>query len=495
MIPAKLPSSMRIPFDNSYARLPAEFFQRVHPTPVAVPVMIRLNRDLAACLGIDPAELDSPEGLAVLSGNRVADGSDPLAMAYSGHQFGGFSPQLGDGRAILLGEVIDKDGVRRDIQLKGAGPTPFSRRGDGRSALGPVLREYILSEAMAALGVPTTRALAAVASGEDVVRDGIVPGGVFTRVAASHIRIGTFQWFAARQDAGNLRILADHVIARHYPDLTEVENPYLSLLDAVIARQARLIAHWMQLGFIHGVMNTDNRSVSGETIDYGPCAFLDTYHPLKKFSSIDQRGRYAFARQGEIAHWNLARFAETLVPLIDDDTEKSIALAEAALDRFPDIHQDALQQRLTAKIGLEGDASHDWPLVTALLDAMNEGEADFTLVFRHLSKALETGDDAAVIRLFKQPDAIASWLTNWRTRLQDLTKDDVLDLMRRSNPIFIPRNHRIEEAIQAAYRGDYQPFHRLNDILQNPFTEQAGAVDYESAPAPEEVVQATFCGT
>ncbi len=486
---------MRIPFDNSYARLPAEFFQRVHPTPVAAPVMIRLNRELATSLGIDTAELDSPEGMAVLSGNCVADGSDPLAMAYSGHQFGGFSPQLGDGRAILLGEVIDKAGVRRDIQLKGSGLTPFSRRGDGRSALGPVLREYILSEAMAVLGVPTTRALAAVASGEMVARDGMVPGGVFTRVASSHIRIGTFQWFAARQDAGNLRILADYVIARHYPDLAETENPYLSLLDAVIARQARLIAHWMQLGFIHGVMNTDNMSVSGETIDYGPCAFLDTYHPLKKFSSIDQQGRYAFSRQGEIAHWNLTRFAETLIPLIDDDTEKSIALAEAALDRFPDIHQNALQQRLSAKIGLEKYASHDWPLVTSLLEAMTAGEADFTLVFRHLSNALESGNNASVICLFNQPDAIAAWLDDWRARLQNLDKDDVLALMRRSNPIYIPRNHRVEEAIQAAYRGDYQPFHRLNDILQNPFTEHPNAAAYESPPAPEEVVHATFCGT
>ncbi len=486
---------MRFHFDNSYARLPDAFFQPALPTPVADPSMIRVNRDLAASLGIDPDFLDSPEGLAILSGNRIAEGSRPIAMAYSGHQFGGFSPQLGDGRAILLGEVIDKSGVRRDIQLKGPGLTPFSRRGDGRSALGPVLREYVVSEAMAALGVPTTRALAAVASGESVVRDGMVPGGIFTRVAASHIRIGTFQWFAARQDVENLRILADYVIARHYPDLADTENPYLVLLDALIARQARLIAHWMQLGFIHGVMNTDNMSVSGETIDYGPCAFLDTYHPLKKFSSIDQQGRYAFTRQGEIGHWNLTRFAETLIPLIDDDTEKSIALAEAALERFPDIHQDALQQRLTAKIGLEGYASHDWPLVTALLDAMTHGEADFTLVFRHLSNALETGDDAPVTRLFNHPEAISSWLADWRARLQDLPKDDVLSLMRRSNPIFIPRNHRVEETIQAAYRGDYQPFHRLTEILKNPFTEQPESAAYESAPEPEEFVHATFCGT
>ncbi|MEO8617148.1 MAG: protein adenylyltransferase SelO [Luteolibacter sp.] len=486
---------MLFPFDNSYARLPDAFYQRVDPTPVRTPVMIRLNYELAAELGIDVARLDSPEGLAILSGNQRAEGSDPLAMAYSGHQFGGFSPQLGDGRAILLGEVVGKDGVRRDIHLKGSGPTPFSRRGDGRSALGPVLREYIVSEAMAALGVPTTRALAAVASGEDVVREGIVPGGVFTRVARSHIRIGTFQWFAARQDDQNLRVLADHVIARHYPDALYAENPYLALLDGVIERQARLIAHWMQLGFIHGVMNTDNMSVSGETIDYGPCAFLDVYHPLKKFSSIDQQGRYAFARQGEIAHWNLTRFAETLLPLIGDDSGKSIALAEASLDRFPGIHQTALHERLAAKIGLEGSANSDWTLVTDLLSAMANDEADFTLVFRHLSNALETGNDASVISLFKQPEAISAWLGDWRARLCAADHGQALAVMRRSNPVFIPRNHRIEEAIQAGNRGDYAPFHRLNQVLQQPFAEQAEFTAYEAAPAPDEVVRATFCGT
>ena len=280
-------------FDNSYSRLPDAFFSLIKPTPVSAPVMIRLNHELATELGVDIARLDSPEGLAILSGNHRPEGSEPLAMAYSGHQFGGFSSHLGDGRAILLGEVIGKEGVRYDIQLKGSGPTPFSRRGDGRSALGPVLREFIVSEAMAALGVPTTRALAAVASGDEVVRNGIEPGGVFTRVANSHIRIGTFQWFAAREDYDNLKILADYVVDRHYPDAQKEENPYRALLDGVIGRQANLIAHWMQLGFIHGVMNTDNMTVSGETIDYGPCAFLDNYEAAKTFSSIDHQGRYA----------------------------------------------------------------------------------------------------------------------------------------------------------------------------------------------------------
>jgi uncharacterized protein YdiU (UPF0061 family) len=486
---------MPIPFDNSYARLPAAFFAPTEPTPVGAPVMIRLNHDLATELGIDVARLDSPEGLAILSGNQLADGSEPLAMAYSGHQFGGFSPQLGDGRAILLGEVVRPDGVRYDIQLKGSGQTPFSRRGDGRSALGPVLREYIVSEAMAALGVPTTRALAAVASGDNVLREGPTPGGVFTRVAQSHVRIGTFQWSAARQDHDNLKVLADYVIQRHYPDVQDDENPCLALLERVIERQAKLIAHWMQLGFIHGVMNTDNMSISGETIDYGPCAFMDNYHPLKTFSSIDHQGRYAYANQSEIGHWNLTRFAETLLPLLDDDSKRAVAKAEAALDSFAEIHRTELQKRLTAKIGIEVGDSSDWSMVETLLAAMADGEADFTLVFRHLSDALESGNDDAVISLFNQPAAIVEWLTVWRSRLHDCDRSQAVALMRRTNPVFIPRNHRIEEAIKAGNSGDFAPFHRLNEVLQHPFTVQAEFSEFELAPLPDEVVHATFCGT
>lgn len=486
---------MPFKFDNSYARLPDAFFQRINPTPVGAPVMIRLNHNLATELGIDPARLDSPEGLAILSGNEIAEGSEPLAMAYSGHQFGGFSPQLGDGRAILLGEVIGNDGIRRDIHLKGSGPTPFSRRGDGRSALGPVLREYIVSEAMAALGVPTTRALAAVASGEKVLREGRVPGGVFTRIAQSHVRIGTFEWFASREDFLNQRVLADHVIARHYPEALQAENPYRALLEGVVGRQARLIAHWMQFGFIHGVMNTDNMTVSGETIDYGPCAFMDTYHPSKKFSSIDHQGRYAFNNQVPIAHWNLTRFAETLLPLLNDDSETAVAEAEATLGAYSGLFQVALQKRFTAKIGIEGTDDRDWPLVERLLAAMAGGQADFTLVFRHLSHALEGGNDDTVTRLFKEPDAITAWLADWRARLQRVDHSEVLSLMRRTNPVFIPRNHRVEEAIQAGNAGDFEPFHRLNEVLQNPFTEQPEFAEYENAPAPDEVVRATFCGT
>ena len=486
---------MPIPFDNSYARLPEAFFARIEPTSVSAPVMIRLNRDLAAELGIDVAGLDSPEGLAILSGNQRANGSEPLAMAYSGHQFGGFSPQLGDGRAILLGEVIGKEGIRYDIQLKGSGPTPFSRRGDGRSALGPVLREFIVSEAMAALGVPTTRALAAVASGDEVVREGIEPGGVFTRVANSHIRIGTFQWFAAREDYDNLKVLADYVIDRHYPDAQQEENPYRALLDGVIGRQAKLIAHWMQLGFIHGVMNTDNMTVSGETIDYGPCAFMDIYDPEKTFSSIDHQGRYAFGNQGPIGHWNLTRFAETLLPLLDNDPKRSIAEAEAALDHFSGLYQSALQKRFTAKIGIEGGDTSDWSMVENLLSAMADGEADFTQVFRHLPESLESGNDHAVARLFNQPEAIVAWLSAWRARLHQFDRSQILALMRRTNPVFIPRNHRIEEAIKAGNGGDFTPFHHLHQVLQHPFTAQAEFTEYEAAPAPAEVVHATFCGT
>jgi uncharacterized protein YdiU (UPF0061 family) len=482
-------------FDNSYSRLPGTFFSLTEPTPVSAPVIIRLNHDLATELGIDIARLDSPEGLAILSGNHRPDGSEPLAMAYSGHQFGGFSPQLGDGRAILLGEVIGKDRIRYDIQLKGSGPTPFSRRGDGRSALGPVLREYLVSEAMAALGVPTTRALAAVASGDEVVRKGMEPGGIFTRVAKSHIRIGTFQWFAAQEDYDNLKVLADYVIDRHYPEAQQEENPYRDLLDGVIGRQAKLIAHWMQLGFIHGVMNTDNMTVSGETIDYGPCAFLDNYDPAKTFSSIDRQGRYAFGNQGPIGHWNLTRFAETLLPLLDKDPKKSVAAAEAALGHYPDLYQSALQKRFTAKIGIEDGDTSDWSLVENLLSAMADGEADFTQVFRHLPESLESGNDHAVARLFNQPNTIVAWLSDWRVRLHQFDSSQAIALMRRTNPVFIPRNHRIEEAIKAGNGGDFAPFHRLNQVLQHPFTEQVEFTEYEAPPAPDEVVQETFCGT
>src|SRR4051794_12647789 len=322
--------TVHFPFQNTYAALPASFFARVAPTPVTSPRLIKLNRPLALQLGLDPDRLASPEGAEILAGKRIPEGADPIAMAYAGHQFGHFVPQLGDGRAILLGEVIDADGVRRDIQLKGSGPTPFSRRGDGRAALGPVLREYVVSEAMAALGIPTTRTLAAVLTGEPVIRETLLPGAVLTRVAASHIRIGTFQFFAARGDVDGVRTLADHVLAQHYPEALQTAQPYGALLEGVIARQADLVARWLLVGFIHGVMNTDNMSIAGETIDYGPCAFMDAYHPATVFSSIDHHGRYAFANQPRIALWNLARLAETLLPLLADDPDKAVQEAQAA---------------------------------------------------------------------------------------------------------------------------------------------------------------------
>lgn len=494
-LPVPYVASMPFPFDNSYARLPDEFFRLIEPTPVNAPVMIRLNHDLADELGLDADWLESPDGLAILSGNRIAEGSQPLAMAYAGHQFGSFVPQLGDGRAILLGEVVRADGVRHDIQLKGSGQTQFSRRGDGRSALGPVLREYIVSEAMSALGVPSTRALAAVASGENVFREGPTPGGVFARIAQSHIRIGTFQRIAARRDHDNLKVLADYAIDRHYPDAKHDENPYVGLLRRVIERQARLIAHWMQVGFIHGVMNTDNMTISGETIDYGPCAFMDTFHPGKKFSSIDHQGRYAFANQGPIGHWNLTRFAETLLPLLDDDPDHAVAQAEAALDTFFEINKVELESRFAEKIGIENNTPEDWQLVESLLSTMADGEADFTLVFRHLSDALESGDDERVVSLFDQPDSMIEWLSDWRARLSAVDHGRATNLMRQTNPVLIPRNHRVEEAIDAAYRNDFGPFHRLNEALQKPFSARAEFAKYEAAPTADEVVHATFCGT
>src|SRR5258707_221043 len=350
--PILMAMTVHFPFQNTYAALPANFFARVAPTPVVSPRLIKLNRPLAIHLGLDPDLLSSPEGTEILAGKRVPDGADPIAMAYAGHQFGHFVPQLGDGRAILLGEVIDADGVRRDIQLKGSGPTPFSRRGDGRAALGPVLREYIVSEAMAALGIPTTRSLAAVITGENVIRETLLPGAVLTRVAASHIRVGTFQFFAARGDTDGVRQLADHAINRHYPDAAKAERPYHALLAGVMARQADLVARWLLVGFIHGVMNTDNSSISGETIDYGPCAFMDDYDPAQVFSSIDEQGRYAYANQPRIALWNLTRLAECLLPLFSDDTDKAIEQAQLTLGEFAEKFTAAYQAGLRAKLGL-----------------------------------------------------------------------------------------------------------------------------------------------
>jgi len=487
------------PFDNSFARLPERFYARLPPTPVAEPRLIRLNGPLARELGLDPAFLSSPEGVAILAGNRVAQGAEPLAAAYAGHQFGHFVPQLGDGRAILLGEVVDRNGRRRDIQLKGAGPTPFSRRGDGRAALGPVLREYLISEAMAALGVPTTRALAAVTTGEEVFRETPLPGAVLTRVASSHIRVGTFQFFAARGDTEAIRTLVDHVIERHYPEAADAPNPYRALLEGVIARQASLVAGWLGIGFVHGVMNTDNMSIAGETIDYGPCAFMDTYHPATVFSSIDENGRYAYGNQPAIAQWNLARLAETLLPLLAEDETAAMAEANAALGTFAPLFNAAYIAGFRRKLGLLEERPDDLALIQDLLEGMAANRADFTLTFRLLADAAaDPTADADVRAQFAEPGFFDAWAVRWRARLagEGGSSDERRALMRANNPAFIPRNHLVEEMIAAAVISrDYAPFERLLAVLSAPYDEQPGAERYAQPPKPGEIVRQTFCGT
>ncbi|MGD9783294.1 MAG: YdiU family protein [Hyphomicrobiaceae bacterium] len=488
-----------IPFENTYQLLPERFYQRIAPTPVAGPRLVKVNRPLAEELGIDAQWLASPEGLAMLAGNSTPSGAVPIALAYAGHQFGGFSPQLGDGRAILLGEVVDASGNRRDVQLKGSGPTAFSRRGDGRAALGPVLREYVISETMSRLGIPTTRALAAVLSGEYVLREGPLPGAVLARVAASHIRVGTFQYFAVRGDTEALRLLADHVIVRHYPDCGEASAPYRALLAAVVGRQARLVAQWLGVGFVHGVMNTDNMTVSGETIDYGPCAFLDEYHPEKVFSSIDQMGRYAFGNQPSIAQWNLARLAETLLPLLSDDEDEAVKLATAEVEGFGPVFLEAYQNVMAGKIGLATRRSHDLALVGELLSLMAVGKADFTLTFRALAHAAaDIEREVDVVEQFAPPADPRPWLDLWRRRLAEEGGDmrEQSAAMLRANPLYIPRNHLVEEMIAVAVeQDDFAPFETLLDVLSEPFRDQPGRERYAMPPQPHEIVTQTFCGT
>ena len=491
--------SIPFPFDNTYARLPERFFARLSPTPVRAPRLIRVNEPLAAQLGLDPALLAGEEGVEVLAGNRVAETAEPIAAAYAGHQFGTFVPQLGDGRAILLGELVDRAGVRRDVQLKGSGRTPYSRGGDGRAALGPVLREYVVSEAMAALGIPTTRALAAVATGEVVIRETMLPGAVLTRVASSHIRVGTFQFFASRGDVEGVRLLADHVIARHYPDAARSERPYRALLESVVRAQAELIARWMLVGFIHGVMNTDNMSVAGETIDYGPCAFMDAYDPGAVFSAIDRQGRYAYSMQPAIGGWNLARLAECLLPLLSDDTDAAIGEAEQALDAYGSAFEKAYQGGLRRKLGLLTEREGDAELGRELLEAMAANGADFTLTFRGLSDAAPGREDGNAVRcLFANPSPYDEWVPRWRDRLEQEPTDAATRraAMLAVNPAFIPRNHRVEAVIRAAVdEGDFAPFHELVTVLSNPFEAQPAFARYADPPADHERVLRTFCGT
>jgi serine/tyrosine/threonine adenylyltransferase len=487
------------PFENTYARLPERFYARVTPTPVPQPRVLKVNAALADLLGIDAERLASADGAQVLCGNALPEGAEPIAQAYAGHQFGAFVAQLGDGRALLLGEIMGSDGMRRDVQLKGAGRTPFSRGGDGRAALGPVLREYVVSEAMAALSVPTTRALAAVTTGAQVVRERRLPGAIFTRVAASHIRVGTFQYFAVRGDREALATLAAYALARHYPSAAHAGKPALALLEQVVAAQAALVARWLGVGFVHGVMNTDNTSISGETIDYGPCAFLDEYDPRKTFSSIDHGGRYAFGNQPRIAHWNLARLAEALLPLLAPEQDVAIRLAEKRLARFPARFEAAYAAELRAKLGLEHEEAGDHELAVDLLERLATQAIDYTIFFRRLcAAAADPAGDAQVAELFTEPSAFAEWAQAWRARLarETRTAEARAAAMRQVNPAFIPRNHRIQQVIDAAIdNADFEPFEKLFQVLQRPYDEQPESASFADPPRPEERVQETFCGT
>jgi uncharacterized protein YdiU (UPF0061 family) len=488
-------------FDNTYARLPDRFYARVAPTKVGDPRVVKVNRALAELLGASAEELASSAGASVLVGNQIPAGAEPLALTYAGHQFGGFVPQLGDGRAILLGEVIGTDGRRRDIQLKGAGRTPFSRGGDGRAALGPVLREYLVSEAMAALGIPTTRALAVATTGEPVMREEVLPGAILTRVAASHLRVGTFEFFAARGDRDALVALTAHALARHYPRAAGGGNDALALLECVIDAHANLVARWLGVGFVHGVMNTDNTAISGETLDYGPCAFLDQYDPKKKFSSIDHGGRYAFANQPRIAQWNMARFAETLLGLIADDQEEAVRIAMERLNRFPALFEAAHLRVLRAKLGLVRDDAQfdDRALANDLLGRMAENHVDHTLFFRRLcASAADPSADADVAALFDEPGAFRTWAETWRQRLatEAVSPEARAASMRQANPAFIPRNHRVEQVIEAAVRlRDFGPFELLADVLSRPYDDQPEHAELAAAPGPDQGVYQTFCGT
>jgi len=494
--------TVRFAFENTYARLPERFYAKVSPTPVAAPRLIKLNVGLALNLGLDPEQLATSEGVGILAGNCIAEGSEPLAQAYAGHQFGQFVPQLGDGRAILLGEVRGHDAVRYDLQLKGSGPTPFGRRGDGRAALGPVLREYVVSEAMAALGVPTTRALAAVSTGQQVLRETPLPGAILTRVAASHLRVGTFQYFAAREDAEALRLLADYAIARHYPAATEAKNPYRAFLDGVIGRHASLIAQWMLFGFVHGVMNTDNTSISGETIDYGPCAFMEAYDPKTVFSSIDFHGRYAYGNQPQIALWNLTRLAEALLPVLADEAggeEAALASAIEALEAFNPKFQASYLAGLRRKLGFLTERNGDVELAQDLFERMRVNHADYTLTFRRMSDTVAGPEHHGEVRaLFADPNAYDTWAASWRQRLEaeDVSASERIAVMRRANPAYIPRNHIVEHMIQAAVtQQDFAPFDELLDVISSPYTDRPGMEQYATPAKPGESVLQTFCGT
>ncbi|RKQ15281.1 protein adenylyltransferase SelO [Ureibacillus endophyticus] len=478
-------------FDNSYARLPNDFYAEIELNPVRAPKLVKLNKSLAKDLGLDVEELQSDKAIAILAGNTAPEGSKPIAQAYAGHQFGHFT-MLGDGRAVLLGEQITPKEERFDIQLKGSGRTPFSRGGDGRAALGPMLREYIISEAMHALGIPTTRSLAVVTTGESIIRETELPGAVLTRVASSHLRVGTFQYAANMGSFENLEVLAHYAIIRHYEFIPNSETRYLRLLEEVIKRQADLIAKWQLVGFIHGVMNTDNMTISGETIDYGPCAFMDTYDPKTVFSSIDRHGRYAYENQPVIGGWNLARFAESLIPLIHEDPEQGIELAQNEISKYMPLYEESYQEGMRSKLGLFNEEEQDKELINELLDLMHKHRADYTNTFRGLTIGDMTDTPLSNKEEFK------NWLEKWQARLsrQEQTKDEVRQLMESWNPVVIPRNHRVEEALEAAVNGDYSVMEKLLKVLANPYDYTSELTkEYCSLPAPSNLPYRTFCGT
>jgi uncharacterized protein YdiU (UPF0061 family) len=477
-------------FDNTFARDLPGFYVARRPNPVRAPRLLFLNQPLADELRLDLATLGADEKAAIFAGNVVPPGAEPLAQAYAGHQFGSFVPQLGDGRALLLGEVIDREGRRRDIAFKGSGRTVFARNGDGKAAIGPMLREVLVSESMHALGIPTTRALAVAATGEDVHRERVLPGAVLTRVAASHLRVGTFQFYAARGDVESLRKLADYAIARHDPDLRDDPAPHLAFLRRVVERQALLVAQWMNVGFIHGVMNTDNMAISGETIDYGPCAFMEAYDPAAVFSSIDARGRYAFGNQPAIAGWNLARFAETLLPLIGDDADDAVARATEVLSGFATQFETHLRRGQRAKLGVRDEVPGDDALIDDWLGLLHAQRVDYTLAFRRLI-AFAEGDEAPLRNLFADAGPLDAWLARWRDR------NPAREPMRRANPFVIARNHRVEEALAAASDdGDLAPFERMLTAVRDPYVENVEQAYYaQAAPAEVTACYQTFCGT
>ncbi|MEZ4483178.1 MAG: YdiU family protein [Syntrophotaleaceae bacterium] len=477
-------------FDNSYARLPECLYVRLDPTPVKAPQLALFNRPLAESLGLNADRLAGEDGAAIFSGNRLPAGAEPLAQAYAGHQFGHFT-MLGDGRAHLLGEQFTPKGARFDIQFKGSGQTPFSRNGDGRAALGPMLREYLISEAMHALGIPTTRSLAVVTTGQPVYREIPLPGAILTRVAASHIRVGTFEYLAAQKNREALRTLAEYTIHRHFPEAMQTDNPFLSFLQAVLERQAALVARWLQVGFIHGVMNTDNMALSGESIDFGPCAFMDRYDPATVFSSIDHGGRYAYGRQPAVAQWNLSRFAETLVPLLDTEENKAIERANGVINSYPEVFRRFWLTGMRAKLGLLNEEEEDGALVLDLLSCMEKCGADYTNSLREL--ALETLPEAP---LFSDPE-FRQWHGRWQARLgrQKEPVEESRRLMRAHNPAVIPRNHRVEAALTAAEEGDLSVLRRLLEVLGNPYEERPEYDAYRQPAPPSACAYQTFCGT